>query len=68
MFSHITTVETMDSSEREMNSIAMTIINPRKEYWPSPGLNQQPPVLKPATLLTELLGSADRLRLSGDQL
>ena len=27
--------ETMDSSER-MNPVAMTIINPRKEYWLSP--------------------------------
>ena len=37
-----------------MNPVAMTIINPRKEYWPSRGSNQQPPVLKSATLLTEL--------------
>ena len=25
----------MDSDEREMNPVALTIINPRKEYWPS---------------------------------
>ena len=25
----------MDSGERRMNPVAMTIINPRKEYWPS---------------------------------
>ena len=31
-----------------MNPVAMTIINPRKEYWPSQGSNQQPPVLKSA--------------------
>ena len=30
---HITIVETMDSGER-----GMTMINPRKEYWPSPGI------------------------------
>ena len=42
-----------------MNPVAMTIINPRKEYWLSRGLNQRPPVLKSATLLTELWGSAD---------
>ena len=29
-----------------MNTIAMTIINPRKEYFPSQGLYQRPPVLK----------------------
>ena len=28
----------MDSSEREMNPVKMTIINPRKEYWASWGL------------------------------
>ena len=36
----------------------MAIINPRKEYWPSRGSNQRPPVLKSATLPTELFGSA----------
>ena len=56
--SHITIVETMDSNERGMNPVAMTIINPRKEYWPSRGSNQRPPVLKFATLPTELWGSA----------
>ena len=29
--------ETVDSCEGGMNPNAMTIINPRKEYWPSPG-------------------------------
>ena len=51
-------VRTTDSGERGMNPVAMTIINPRKEYWPSRGSNQRPPVLKSATLPTELWGSA----------
>ena len=33
LLSHITIVETTDSGERGMNPVAMTIINPRKEYW-----------------------------------
>ena len=41
-----------------MNPVAMTIINPQKEYWPSWGSNQKPLVLKSTTLPTELLGSA----------
>ena len=45
VLSHITMVETTDSGERGMNPVAMTIINPRKEYWPSRGSNQRPPVL-----------------------
>ena len=48
----------MDSGEIGMNPNAMTIINPRKEYRPSRGSNQQPPVLKSCTLPTELWGSA----------
>ena len=47
-------VETTDSGKRGMNPIAMTIINSRKEYWPRRGSNQQPSVLKSATLPTEL--------------
>ena len=58
LLSHITIVETTDSGERGMNPVAMTIIIPRKEYWPSRGLNQRPPVLKSATLSTELWNSA----------
>ena len=54
MLSHITIFETAVSGD-----VAMTIINPRKEYWPSQGSNLRPPVLKPATLSTELWGSAD---------
>ena len=41
-----------------MNPVTMTIINPLKEYWPSWGSNQPPPVLKSAALPTHLLGSA----------
>ena len=37
-------------------SVSITIINPWKEYWLSRGSNQRPPVLKFATLLTELWG------------
>ena len=35
----ITIVETMDSRERGMTPVTRTIINPRKEYWPSRGSN-----------------------------
>ena len=56
-----TIVETTDNSDRGMNPVAMTIINPLKEYWLSWGSNQQPPVLKSATLLTELWGLADHV-------
>ena len=38
-----------------MNPVAMTIINPWKEYWPSRGSNQRP-FIKSATLQTELWG------------
>ena len=51
-------VKTTDSGERGMNHVTMTIINPQIEYWPSRGLNQQPPVLKSTMLPTELWGSA----------
>ena len=54
LLSHITIVDTIDSGERGMNPVAMTIINRRKEYWPSRGSNQRPPILKSATLPTEL--------------
>ena len=47
----------MESGERGMTPVAMTIINPRKEYWLSWGWNQRPPVLKSATLPTELFRS-----------
>ena len=48
----------MDSGKRGINPVAITTINPRKEYWLSQGSKQQPPVLKSATLPTELWGSA----------
>ena len=60
-FSHITIVETTDSGEGGMNPVAMTIINPRIEYWPSRGSNQRPPLLKSATLPTELWGSVPHI-------
>ena len=47
----------MDRGRRRMNCVALTIINPRKEYWPSRGSNQRPSVLKSGTLPTELWGS-----------
>ena len=59
LLSHITIVQTMDSSEREMTPVTMTNIKPQKGYWPSWGLNQRPPVLRSAPLLIELWGSAD---------
>ena len=49
MLFHITIVET----ERGMDPVAITTINPWKEYWLSRGSNHQPPVLKSATLPTE---------------
>ena len=51
-------VETMDSGERRMYPVIMTIINPQKEYWSSRGSNQQPPILKFGTLRTEVWGMA----------
>ena len=58
ILSNIVISKTMDISERRMNPAAMTIINPRKEYWPSRGSNQRLPVFKSATLTTELWGSS----------
>ena len=48
----------MGNRERGMNPVAMTIINPHKEYWQSRGSNQRPPALKSCALPTELWGSA----------
>ena len=56
----MTIVETTDSGDRGMNPVAMTIINPRKEYWPSRESNQRPTVLKSETLWTELWDSAEQ--------
>ena len=51
----------MDSIKRRMNPVAMTI-NPCREYLPSHGLNQQPPVLKSSMLATEPWGSATSVK------
>ena len=59
LLSHISIVETTNSGERGINPVTMIMINPLKEYWPSRGSNQRPPVLKSATLPSELWGSAD---------
>ena len=59
--SQITIVEIMDSSETGMNHVAMTLINPQKEYWLSKGSNQRPPVLKSCSLQTELWDLAKSL-------
>ena len=51
----------MDNSRRGMNPVAMTIIDPRKEYWPSRGSNQRPPLsywLRLQALQNELQWSA----------
>ena len=45
LHNHITIVKTIDSSERGMNPVAMTIINPLKICRPSWVSNQQPPGL-----------------------
>ena len=42
----------MDSGERGMNPVAMTIINPWKEYWPSWRI-------KPATFYYQVLYATD---------
>ena len=34
----ITILEAIDSGEKGMNPVAITIISPRKEYWPSSGV------------------------------
>ena len=54
----MTIVETKDSGKRKINPVAMTIFSARKEYGPSRGSKQRPPVLKSATLTTKLWGSA----------
>ena len=43
--------ETMDSSERGMNPVAMIIINSQEKYWPSSEWDKQPPVLKFCTFI-----------------
>ena len=46
-----------DIGETGMNPVAMTMIDHRKEYWPSLGSNQRPPILKSARLPIVLWGS-----------
>ena len=48
LFFHIKIVGTKYRGERGVHPVSMTIINPRKEYWPSRGSNQRP-VLKSTT-------------------
>ena len=50
----INPVAMMDSVERGMNPVTMTIINALERILAELGSNQQPPVLKSCTLLTEL--------------
>ena len=50
LLSHITIAATTDSGQSRMNSFVMTIINPKKEDWPSQDSNLQPPVFKCYTL------------------
>ena len=47
-----TILETMDSGERGMNHITMTIINPGKEYWPSRRF-------EPATSCSQVFNATD---------
>ena len=42
----------MDSGERGMSFVAMTIINPRKEYWQSQGI-------EPATSYYQVIYNTD---------
>ena len=56
LFFHINIVKIMDSGERGMKPVAMTIINPWKECWPSRGLNSRPSILKFCKLPIELWG------------
>ena len=58
LLSDITIVETINRDERGMSPVAMTIISPGKEYWPSQGSNQRPLVIKSTMLPTWLWGLA----------
>ena len=46
------TIKTMDSSERGMIPVSMTIINPWKEYWPELGI-------EPATSCSQVHNTTD---------
>ena len=52
----LTIIEIMVNVKRPMNTVTMTIINPRKEYLPRCGSNKRPRLLKFPTLPTELTG------------
>ena len=56
MLSHITIVETMESSESGMNPFAMTVINHQKNIGRAGDLNQRLLVLKSSMLPTEQRG------------
>ena len=43
----------MDSGERRMNLVAKSIINPQKEYWPSPGIEPTTSCSQSCAPLTE---------------
>ena len=60
LLSHIMIIEATGRDERGMNPVAMTIINPRKEYWLSRKSNQRLPVLKSCILLTDTWGKEGR--------
>ena len=61
LLSHITIVETMESGERGMIPVAMTIINPRKEILSELGI-------EPATLFSQFLCATDRdMELGGEK-
>ena len=49
---HVTTVEIMESGEGGMIPMAMTIINPQKEYWLSLGI-------EPVTSCSQVLYATD---------
>ena len=61
LLSNKTMSETKDIGERAMHYVAMTIINPSKELWPSRGWNRRPSLFKSSTLPTELRESGDRV-------
>ena len=54
LLSHIIIAETMESGERGINPVTMTIINLQTEYWTSKISNLPLPVLRFCRLPTEL--------------
>ena len=53
ILSHITIIKTIDSSVKRMNSVAMDIINPHREYWPSRRI-------EPGTSCSQVLALGDK--------